>query len=170
MSRMCEKDKHTLKYAKPLKQLEQSSITLFYRTLEVPHPLEQKAEHMPATKCLILTFSIALIAYFITISLLFISLESALTLIIFNLLFVSLIFHLKGTILKKTSLLTLGNVIGILWNYLFNQFAYLGKECFGETFDAICIILMPLTNLLWIVSFWSISLAELAEKKGGLKS
>ncbi|MEM3640907.1 MAG: hypothetical protein QXH37_03155 [Candidatus Bathyarchaeia archaeon] len=86
-------------------------------------------------------------------------------LLIFNLLFASLIFPLKGTLKRKLCLMFMGNFIGLLWNYLFYLLTYIGVYQFGEVFKALCIILSPFLNMIWIVSFWSISLANLSNAK-----
>ena len=97
------------------------------------------------------------------LSLAFINAESMLMLIFFNLLFASLMFPLKGSFAKKTCLLLIGNVTGLFWNYLFSLFAFLGVNLFGEFFNAIYLLLNPFANLIWIVSFWSLSLTTLVD-------
>jgi hypothetical protein len=91
--------------------------------------------------------------------------ESALMLVIFNFLFVSLIFPLNGTLLRKSSMLLAGNAIGLLWNCLFSLFVASVANYFGEFFNTLYIILNPFVNLIWIVSFWSISLTVLVNSK-----
>ena len=91
--------------------------------------------------------------------------ESAPMLIIFNFLFVSLIFPLNGSLKTKTSLLLMGNIIGFFWNNLSYLLAHAGVNYLGEAFNTLHIILNPLANLIWIVSFWSISLTILANSK-----
>jgi len=46
----------------------------------------------------------------------FINIESTATLLIFNLLFLSLAIHLNGTLNRKLGILALGNLIGLFWN------------------------------------------------------
>jgi hypothetical protein len=110
-------------------------------------------------------FAILGIASCLFVSFLFINLESTLMLLIFNLLFSSLVFHLKGTMLRKGLLQLIGNVIGVSWNYLLCQFANYGALFFGNVFSAPYMILSPFANLFWVVSFWSISLAALASSE-----
>jgi len=62
-------------------------------------------------------------------------------------------------------MLLIGDVIGLLWNYLFSLLAYTVVYHFGEFFNTLYIILSPFLNLVWIVSFWSISLTALANSK-----
>ena len=121
---------------------------------------------------LIFGFSIGAIASYMLLSSSFVSSESVYMLIIFNFLFVSLIFPLDGTLTRKISMLLIGNIIGLFWNYLFSLFAYTVGYYLGESFNTLYIILSPLVNLIWIVSFWSISLTALAnskDKKQGLR-
>jgi hypothetical protein len=104
----------------------------------------------------------AIITYAI-LSFSYISSESALMLTIFNFLFVFLIFPLRGKLVKKMMLLLVGNIVGLLWNTIFSLFAYSAVHYLGEVFNLGCVILNPLLNLVWIVSFWSMSLSFLAD-------
>jgi hypothetical protein len=97
------------------------------------------------------------------LSLAFINAESMSMLLLFNVLFASLMFPLKGSLAKKICLLLIGNVTGLVWNYLFSLFAFLGVSLFGEFFNAIYLLLNPFANLIWIVSFWSLSLTTLVD-------
>lgn len=112
----------------------------------------------------------------ITYSILFffhVSSESAAMLMIFDFLFISLIFPLSGKLVQKTVLLLVGNIVGLLWNNIFSLFARATVYYFGEVFNVWYVILNPLLNLVWIVSFWSISLSFLADsrnRKGGLET
>ena len=106
----------------------------------------------------------AIITYAI-LSFSYISSESALMLMIFNLLFISLVFPLRGKLVKKMMLLLIGNIVGLLWNNIFSLFAYAAVQYLGEVFDIGYAILNPLLNLVWIVSFWSISLSFLADSR-----
>jgi len=116
-------------------------------------------------------FSVGTIASYLILSLPYISSESACILIIFNFLFISLTFPLDGTLARKLFMLLTGNFIGLVWNYLLSLFAYAAAYNFGRFFNTLYIILSPFVNLIWIVSFWSISLTVLAnsKKKAGLK-
>jgi hypothetical protein len=121
---------------------------------------------------LLFGFSIGAIASYMLLSSSFVSNESVYMLIIFNFLFVSLTFPLDGTLTRKISMLLIGNIIGLFWNYLFSLFAYTVGYYLGESFNTLYIILSPFINLIWIVSFWSISLTALAnskDKKQGLR-
>ncbi len=114
---------------------------------------------------LILGFCVGTIVSYALLSSHYVSDESAYMLIIFNFLFVSLIFPLNGTLKRKVSLLLVGDFIGLLWNQLFSTFAHAVAYNFGEFFNTAYIILSPFINLIWIVSFWSMSLTALTYSK-----
>jgi hypothetical protein len=121
---------------------------------------------------LIFGFSVGAIVSYMLLSSSFVSSESVYMLIIFNFLFVSLTFPLDGTLTRKLSMLLIGNIIGLFWNYLFSLLAYTVAYYLGEFFNILYIILSPLVNFIWIVSFWSISLTALTnskDKKLGLR-
>jgi hypothetical protein len=90
-----------------------------------------------------------------------VNLQASLTLLIFSALFGSLIFQLNGTLNRKLSLLTIGNIIGLFWNVLFHYFSLAGTILFGGAFNALYVILYPIFNLMWVVPFWAFSLSFL---------
>ncbi len=114
---------------------------------------------------LVLVLLVEIIALCIIASFHFINFESVIMLLIFNFLFVSLIFQLNGTLNRKVGMLALGNVIGLFWNFVLFYFSIAGTTYFGETFAAFYTFLYPLLNFLWIVSYWSLSLAALTNPK-----
>lgn len=114
---------------------------------------------------LICVFSIVAILFCLLLSYFYINVDAALILLIFNFLFLSLIFPLKGSSTRKSCLLLIGNVIGFFWNALLSVLAYSGMFFFGGVFSTLYLIINPYINLIWIVSFWSISLAILANPK-----
>jgi len=82
-----------------------------------------------------------------------INLQSTVTLLIFNILFVSLIFQLNGSVLKKICMLTAGNMIGLFWNLIFHYFSLAGYAYFGVAFNAFYTLIYPILNLMWIVPY-----------------
>ncbi len=92
-----------------------------------------------------------------------INIESTITLLIFNFLFATLIFQLSGSTNRKVGLLSAGNFVGLFWNFVFFHFSLAGTAIFGKTFDAFYIIIYPVLNLMWVVPYWSISLAFLSK-------
>lgn len=92
--------------------------------------------------------------------------ESTVTLLVFDFLFLSLTFHLKGTLLEKLALSALGNLVGILCNFIFYAIQVVGVAYFGDGFNVFYALSYPVLNLLWVVSFWSFSLAALPKPQG----
>lgn len=110
-------------------------------------------------------FAGIIVTYIIILSFYLVNNQAALMLMIFDFLFVSLVFPLDGSFVKKIGLLLIGNVIGLLWNSVFSSFSYVAACYFGEFLNVLFAILNPLLNLIWVVSFWSISLSVLASSK-----
>ena len=113
---------------------------------------------------ILLTIAIALC---LTASYKLINLASTITLLIFNLLFITLIFQLKGALTKKGFILVAGNILGFLCNLLFFNLSYAGLtyfQPFDKEFNALYTLLFPFLNLLWIVPFWSFSLSLLIDR------
>ena len=107
-------------------------------------------------------FSLVAIISFMLLYFHYLSIEPAFMLIVFNFLFVSLIFPLNGALAAKVLTLSLGNMIGLFWNYVFYSFVYALADYFGEFFSILYLILSPFANLIWIVTFYSLGLTFLA--------
>jgi len=122
---------------------------------------------MNRNDCIILSFSFFGIVFCIFLSFLFINIEATFMLGLFNLIFVSSTVLLDGKFVHKVLLLFFGTILGLFWNYLFFSISSIGTYYFGSFFNVLCAIFGPLTNLIWIVSFWSISLTLLASSKNG---
>jgi hypothetical protein len=95
----------------------------------------------------------------------FVNIAATATLLIFNLLFLSLTIHLNGTLNRKLGILALGNITGLFWNFVLHYFAVAGVAFFGEPFNVFYAISYPFLNFMWVVSFWSLSLAFLPKPK-----
>jgi len=91
-------------------------------------------------------------------------LESVPMIIVFNFLFVSITFPLNGRLVEKLSLLMAGNFVGLLCNRILSLFAETTIEYLGESCYAVYLILSPTANVIWIVSYWSISLTILSRR------
>jgi hypothetical protein len=117
-------------------------------------PLKWRVSHM------FLGFFIATVISFVLLSTQ--SSEVAFVLIAFNFFFVSLTFPLNGLLAAKVLLLALGNLIGLLWNYLFSLFAYAISHYVQGFFNVVWSLLGPLANMMWIVTFYSVSLTFLS--------
>ena len=88
--------------------------------------------------------------------------EEAFTLIVFNFLFVFTTFPIGGKLATKVLLLFLGNLLGLLWNYLF----FITVQGVGNSvLSDFLQIFSPLSNLIWIVTFYSVSLTVLSSSR-----
>jgi hypothetical protein len=105
--------------------------------------------------------SIGAIIICLVVSFRIINLQSIVSLVIFNVLFISLPFQLNGSLNRKLCLLALGNMTGLSWNYIFNLFATVATEVFGKIFLDIYTVFFPFLSSIWIVSFWALSLTVL---------
>jgi hypothetical protein len=99
----------------------------------------------------------------------FINNESTIALFIFNAFFISIIFQLNGSLIRKICILTLGNLVGFSWNLLFFHFFDAGVQYFGDEFTTFFTtfytLAFPFLNLTWVVPFWSFSLSFLTNPK-----
>ena len=116
-------------------------------------------------KALLIIFLSGIIGFCPIASFRFIEIESTIILLIFSVLFGSITFHLNGTVSRKIGLLAVGNLLGLFWNLVFFHFASAGALAFGEVFDAFYVMVFPFLNMLWIVSFWSISMAYFSKAR-----
>jgi len=90
-----------------------------------------------------------------------INVESAIVLLILDFLFVTLAFQLSRTLPVKMGLLALGNLVGLFCNFIFYSLNIVGVAYFGEVFRVFYVLSYPLLNMMWMVTFWSLSLAVL---------
>ncbi|MCW4011182.1 MAG: hypothetical protein NWF05_11305 [Candidatus Bathyarchaeota archaeon] len=116
---------------------------------------------MKISKTLLLILYIELIVICLFGAFRFINPQSTITLLMFNFLFASLTFQLKGSFHRKMGLLSAGNIVGLFWNFVFFCFSLEGTMLFGKTFVVAYTIIYPILNLLWVVPFWSLSLSFL---------
>jgi hypothetical protein len=90
--------------------------------------------------------------------------ESVVMLSTFNFLFVFLIFPLDGKLYTKMLMLLVGNLLGYVWNRLFSFFASVVVPP-DPVFNTLYLILSPFLNLIWIVTYWSLSLTVFSGHK-----
>ena len=114
---------------------------------------------------LVIALFLEAITLCLIISFRFVNIAATATLLIFNLLFISLTIHLNGTLNRKLGILALGNITGLFWNFVLNYFAVAGGAFFGEPFNIFYAVSYPFLNFMWVVSFWSLSLASLPKPK-----
>jgi hypothetical protein len=85
---------------------------------------------------------------------------------IFGLLFLSLMFPLKGSIWRKTAWLELGFIIGLTWSFIRLSIAVLVAYHFGASaFTVTEFLTGPFTDFFWVVSVWSLGLSALISTK-----
>jgi len=96
-------------------------------------------------------------------------LPALVAIIFFNLLFVFLLFPLKGPLLRKIVLLIAGNNVGALWYII--QLSFEDAFFFLNTdlFKIIFLVAKPLIDFVWIVTVWSLSLSVLASYRGKME-
>jgi len=90
---------------------------------------------------------------------------------VFNLLFVFLFFPLNGSFLRKTALLIIGNLVGLLWHT--TQLTLTDSALFFHESEMIKIVVAfakPVLDFGWMVAVWSISLTLLASKQRKVES
>jgi hypothetical protein len=126
-------------------------------------------EQVKTLDWLVTFFFIEAIILCLTASFRLINFQSTITLVIFDALFISLIFQLNGSVLKKISLLAVGNIVGLFWNLIFYYFYLAGYDHFGLAFTAFYTLIYPILNLMWIVPFWSLSLGFLPKQQQAIK-
>ena len=112
-------------------------------------------------RCLVTVVSLLIIALCILVCYRFIDIRTTVTMIIFNLFFISLYFQLSGSPTVKVVTLTAGNILGLFWNFMFHFVSLTGNNLFGVIFNSFFAVFFPILNLMWVVSFWSISLSFL---------
>jgi hypothetical protein len=84
---------------------------------------------------------------------------------IFGVLFVFLMFPLKGSMLPKMLWLELGFVIGVAWTYIRLLLAIFVSYHFGAGAFAIAEFFTgPITDFFWMVSVWSLSLSAISAR------
>lgn len=120
---------------------------------------------MRALYYLSLFFFVSVTLVCLALSFRIINVQSTESLIIFNVVFVSLIFQLNGSLNRKLGLLTLGNLTGLCWNLTFATFSQAATSIFGKLFQDVYSIAFPFLNSVWIVSFWALSLTFLHRSK-----
>ena len=82
---------------------------------------------------------------------------------IFNLLFIFLLFPLEGSLFRKICLLVAGNIVGLAWHLIKSSFGVASVFYLGtDAFKIITVVIGPIIDLVWIVSVWSLGLSVLA--------
>jgi hypothetical protein len=115
----------------------------------------------------LLGLATAIILSSVLLSFDYIGIEATFMLVVFNFLLAPLTFALEGPVRMKILLLLLGNLVGLLWNGLFSSFVSALVSGRAELLTVFYLIVSPFMNLLWIVTFYSVSLTILARSQAG---
>lgn len=91
--------------------------------------------------------------------------SALISIILFNFLYVFMIFPLYGSLWRKVCLLLFGDIIGWAWNFIESSFAVIATCYFGDAFNIVHVIAGPIVNSIWIVSIWSFGLSTLSSEK-----
>jgi hypothetical protein len=97
-----------------------------------------------------------------------IDLQSIVTLLVFNVVFISLLTLLNGDRCLKMGLLAAGNVVGMAWNYCFHIIMIAAADSLtvsNATLSVFYTIAYPFLNSFWVIAFWSLSLTTLHHSK-----
>jgi len=89
--------------------------------------------------------------------------ETALvSIMVFNLLFVFLTFPLRGPVWCKILWLGMGNIIGLMWNFVRAFLIALTVEAGGDL-NVVTFVTGPAVDFLWMVPVWALGMSALAE-------
>ena len=87
------------------------------------------------------------------------------TIAVFGLLFLFLLFPLQGSLWRKLALLELGFVIGLGWNFLRLSLTVLAAYNFGTSaFKITEFVTTPFLDFFWVVAIWSLGLSTMVSK------
>jgi len=88
------------------------------------------------------------------------------SIMVFNFFFIFLIFPLDGPLLRKVFLLLSGNIVGLAWYLVQSSFKAASVHYLEMgAFKVIYVVMGPIIDLIWIVSFWSLGLSFLASAR-----
>jgi hypothetical protein len=121
--------------------------------------LERVLNRLIYTLMLSLLVMIILVCNFLSYR--FEDIQYFLTIILFNILFITLFFQLYCKLIQRIITLTCGNVICLLWSIFFQNISNTGYHFFGNSFSVFYNIIYPILTMIWVVPFWSLSLSFL---------
>jgi hypothetical protein len=93
------------------------------------------------------------------------NLPALFAIVFFNLLFLFLIFPLKGTLRRKTVLLIGGNQVGFFWYAIQLLLEDTILILNTETFRTVFLVAKPLLDFVWVVAVWSVSLSLMSQHR-----
>jgi exosortase/archaeosortase family protein len=87
------------------------------------------------------------------------------TVAIFGLLFLLLLFPLQGSLWRKLTLLELGFAIGLTWNFIRLSLTVLAGYNFGiNAFRVAEFFTTPFLDFLWVITLWSLGLSTMVSR------
>jgi len=87
---------------------------------------------------------------------------------VFGLLFLFLMYPLRGSFWLKVAWLELGFLMGLSWSLIRLSLATLISYYFGAgAFAVVEFVTGPLTDIFWVVAVWSLMLSTLTSRKNG---
>ena len=85
--------------------------------------------------------------------------------LLFDALFVFLVFPLNGPLFLKIIFIIGSHTIGLTWEYFLSFIDANLSYHYGSGFHGLYMVLNPFLELLWVVSVWSLGLSFLASMK-----
>jgi len=87
------------------------------------------------------------------------------TIAIFGLLFLFLLFPLQGSLWRKMALLELGFMIGVAWNFVRLSLTVLVAYNFGiNAFNVAEFLTTPFLDFFWVITLWSLGLSTMVSR------
>lgn len=87
------------------------------------------------------------------------------TIAVFGLLFLVLLFPLQGSFWRKLALLELGFIIGLAWNFVRLSLTVLAAYNFGvNAFQIAEFLTTPFLDFFWVVALWSLGLSAMVSR------
>ena len=76
------------------------------------------------------------------------------------------IFLLNGSLKRKIIASIAGSILGLLWNVLLYHFTFSVANFFGYSINLISVTVNPLLGILWLISFYPLSLTFICGSEG----
>ena len=87
------------------------------------------------------------------------------TIAVFGLLFLFLLFPLQGSLWRKMALLELGFMIGVAWNFVRLSLTVLVAYNFGiNAFNVAEFLTTPFLDFFWVITLWSLGLSTMVSR------
>ncbi len=119
-----------------------------------------------SSRHLVLGFSLAFIICFAVSPILISRCELLYSFSVSDFLLIFSIFLLNGSLKRKIIVSIVGSILGLLWNVLLHYFTSSVANFFGCSIDFISATVNPLLGILWLVSFYPLSLTFICGSEG----